>query len=82
MPACYWSNSFSVITISKYENNRKQSQEQDILGNLEIPARTCSVKRGHVVSLVICQSENGKSKHCGMPRYTSEIPPGIFVHRA
>ncbi len=28
-----------------YENNRKQSQKQDILGNLEIPARTCPEKK-------------------------------------
>ncbi len=32
MPACYWSNYFSIITFSKYENKAKTNPDKDVSG--------------------------------------------------
>ncbi len=44
MPACYWSNYFSIITFSKYENRKTKTKQ--------ILVRTCLEKMACMVTLL------------------------------
>ncbi len=50
MPACYWSNYFSIITFSKYENRKTKPKQ--------ILARTCPGKIAHMVTLLSTKQSN------------------------
>ncbi len=47
MPACYWSNYFSIITFSKYKNRKTKPKQ--------ILARTCPGKMARMVTLFYMQ---------------------------
>ncbi len=63
-PASYWPNYISVITFCKYENNKKQSQNPDILGNLEVQAgEKEDVWWPCYISIIQYDGEHGRLSH-------------------